>query len=119
MLKSNDVEIVHSLSPFIKNDSSLYTTQITNKGTSAFKVNRFTSYSKQFMNKLKSRPKHSNIIGGWFTDNDFRMWYGQNSEWVKPNGSVSDLRNYGGSCFWLYEFQTDEGQVFWVSRYKD
>ena len=86
---------------------------------SAFKINRFTAYSKQLWNKLKARPSHSNIIDGWFNNSDFNMWYGQKSEWIKPNDSVCDFRNYGEFCFWLYEIQMEDGQVFWFGSYKE
>jgi hypothetical protein len=114
-----NVEITHSSTPFNSYDSGLYATRIKNKGSVAFKVNRFSSYTKQRWNVLKTRPEHANIINGWFNDNDFRMWYGQNSEWINPQETFCDYRNYGDHCFWLYEIQTKDGQVFWISSYKE
>lgn len=112
------IDINHQPSPFKEYDSSLYTTQITNKGTSAFKINRFSSYTAQFWNKIKGRPAHSNIINGWFNSFDFQLWYDQKAEWIKPNETVCDLRNYGNNCFWVYEVQYEDGRIIWVSSYK-
>ncbi len=113
------LEITHSPTPFNINDSSLYATRIKNKGAVAFKINRFSSYTKQFWDILKTSPEHSNIINGWFNESDFRSWYGQNSEWINPQDSVCDYRNYGDYCYWLYEIQTKDGEVLWVSSYKE
>lgn len=112
------VEITHQPSPFKDFDLSLYATQITNKGTSAFKINRFSSYAEQFWNKIKGRPVHNNIINGWFDSRDFQMWYDQKAEWIKPNETVCDLRNFGNNCNWIYEIQHEDGQIIWVSSFK-
>lgn len=108
------VEIKHLPSPFQSYDSSLYTTQLSNKGPEPIKIRRFSSYNNGFWNTLKSRPLHSTIIDGWFNDLDFRMWYNQQSEWIPPQHAVCDYRNYGEQCCWVYEIQTFQGTIFWI-----
>ena len=112
------IDINHQPSPFKDFDLSLYATQITNKGTEAFKINRFSSYTEQIWNKIMVRPAHNNIINGWFNCFDFRLWYNQKTEWIKPNETVCDLRNYGNSCYWIYEVEYEDGRIIWVSSYK-
>ncbi len=115
---ASGIHISHQPSPFNEYDSSLYATQLTNNGSSAFKINRFSSYTEQLWNKIKRRPRHSNLINGWFNSQDFKLWYDQKSEWIQPNETVSDMRNYGDNFHWIYEVEYEDGQIIWVSSYK-
>lgn len=118
-LDSEEVMIVHERSPFHIYDASLYQTRITNKGKRAFKINRFSAYNKQLWDKFKARPSHANIIDGWFNQDDFKAWYGQQTEWIQPTDSVCEYRNYGENCFWIYEVQMEDGEISWVAAFKE
>lgn len=113
--ESYQIEIIHDYSPFQHNDASLYKTQITHIGDSNFKVNRFAAFNNSFWNKLKTKPAHSSFIDGWFSGLDFKLWYGQKTEWINPGDSLCDFRNYGTNCFWLYEIQVEDGELFWIA----
>lgn len=112
------LKIENLVSPFHKFDNSLYSTRITNTGTIDFKINRFSAFSKNFLNKIRKRPLHSTIVDGWFNNNDFIHWYGLRSEWIKPGDSVSDHRNYGNRCIWVYEVKTQDGRIYWIGANK-
>lgn len=114
----HQIEITHLPSPFSIYDSTLYKTQIINKGPAAFKIIRFTAYWKSIWHKFKSRPSGYAMIDGFFNGDDFKMWYGQKSEWITPGSTVCDFRNYGEDCVWLYEVEIKNGEKFWIGSLK-
>jgi hypothetical protein len=86
-----------------------YITSLCNISAEPVRVQRFAGF--RLMDN--GRYRISTITGNWFTEEQFRAWYGcWDREWLAPGQTVADLYNYGGSSngFWAYEIVTASGQ---------
>lgn len=55
----------------------------------------------------------ANVTGDFYTDGDFREWYGQKTEWLLPGETACDDTNYGTPpVLWAYYGVTDTGESF-------
>ena len=52
--------------------------------------------------------------GKFYSDEEFREWYGlKNAQWILPNETATDPNNYGGRpVLWAYFGETEDGEPF-------
>lgn len=56
----------------------------------------------------------STITGGYFSEQNFREWYGVDEDgWIKLGQIVIDPNNYsGGNIYWVYFYGNESGKEF-------
>ncbi len=89
------------------NDPNYFTTTLKNISSYKIKVIQFGGY-------IQDGDKWSlnNVSGDFYTEKQFREWYGLNTNtWILPKESVSDPNNYGAGL-WAYYCQTETGEKF-------
>ena len=115
LFNTESINCEHSQTIFAKYNKRLYATSYKNIGSMPFRINRFSSFSNHIFNKLRKRPKHSNILGYWFSDQDFKMWYQQPNEWIFPGETICDYTNYGQNCFWILDIEYENGKREYIA----
>lgn len=83
----------------------VYETRLTNRCAHPVRVTHFGGYA--FRDGLW---RLSTIVDGFFTDKQFREWYGTPDDgWLAPGASAADRDNYGADAIWVYFFETADG----------
>jgi hypothetical protein len=84
----------------------IYETRLTNRCLHAVRVTHFGAYT--FRDGLW---RLNTIANGFFTDRQFREWYGTPDDgWLGPGASGVDRENYGRGALWVFFFETSEGK---------
>jgi hypothetical protein len=92
-------------------DRRYHTTTLRNNGLDGVRVVRFGAYRADRM-----VWRLDTITGGFFTESDFREWYGVPDGWIESRGWVSDLTAFSQpGTLWAYELETQGGDRFWTA----
>lgn len=87
-----------------------YSTAVLNKSPGRLRVTKFGGYTPV---RLGTGYKLNTVTGKYYSAEEFREWYGQNSQWLEPGQSATDPNNYGGvPVLWAYYFETEDGHQF-------
>jgi len=92
-----------------KDEPDRYSTTLKNLSDERIRVRRFGAFVR-----FRSEYVLSTVSGDYFTEEQFREWYGVNRDgWIKPGQSVTDGNNYGGGDgYWVYDCETESGRIF-------
>ena len=90
-------------------DPGYYSTRLTNISNHRVRILRFAAYAN-----TKSGWRLSTVTRGFYTAEEFRVWYGlSGGEWIEPGRSVCDDNNYGGfPMLWAYDCESEDGAWF-------
>ncbi len=103
------VKIQHEPSPYHPSDGH-YCTRIRNMGSVPFKVRRFAAFRA-----IGRQYRISTVSNSWFTEDQFRNWFNQKTEWLAPGDEAVDQDNYGsGNGYWVFEIEFDTGEIVTV-----
>lgn len=102
------IQVKYGRSQSRPHDAGCYSTTLTNVSTKKFRVVRFAGYAQS--------PKGwelNTVTGRFYSDEEFREWYGQKNKYMIPGESVTDPNNYGNPpVLWAYYCQTEDGIEF-------
>ena len=85
-----------------------YSTTIQNISDQDVRVVKFAGYTPS-----GNIYRLSTVTKQFYSQNEFREWYNQPGEWIKPGESVTDPNNYGSPpVMWAYYCETREGKAF-------
>jgi hypothetical protein len=91
------------------NDPNCYSTSLHNISKHRVKIQKFGGYNvtpsgTYILNNLARR---------YYSDKEFKEWYGQQTDWLEPGATATDHNNYGGRpVLWAYHCQSDDGKTF-------
>lgn len=109
---SQHVELIFGEHPENAEYSCRYATWFTNTSAHKLRVLKFGGYVPE-----GRKYRLHTISGTFFTAEQFRNWYGMDSDWIMPGQTVCDPNNYGGAGFlWAYWCETSEGERFIVAQ---
>ncbi|AKJ28050.1 hypothetical protein AAW51_1359 [Caldimonas brevitalea] len=102
------IEISYAASDQRADDRHYFSTILKNISSRKIRIAKFGGFkAKQAAWQLAS------VTGDFYTENDFREWYGQKAEWLLPGETVCDTSNWGNPpVLWAYYGVTDTGESF-------
>lgn len=110
MVDSSMVEISHGGSPAWAEESTYYSTSITNVSSERLRVTKFVGLWRRF-----GFLPYSEDGSGYYSPRQFIEWFrvpGKDG-WIEPEESVSDPENWSeGAGIWAYFFETESGRRF-------
>lgn len=103
------LEITYEESEAHPGEPGRYSTTIRNISSEPIKVVKFGGYEES-----QGEYVLHTITDGFFTDEQFRSWYGVSGDgWIEPGDHVCDHNNYGGDDgYWAYFCTTQSGKSF-------
>ena len=107
----NDLATIDFKKSPILNQVEYYETSIKNISSKKFRVIKFGGFDEINSNSLTECY--------FFSASDFQNWYMKpNTKWIRPGETVSDPINYGVTLYWVYQIETSDGAILWISKLK-
>ncbi|WP_298919011.1 hypothetical protein [uncultured Nostoc sp.] len=102
------LKIVHEKAVHEKRNN-YYSTKLINISPEKIRVIKFAGYTQYHGMYILST-----ITGGYFSEQNFREWYGVDEDgWIKLGQIVIDPNNYsGGKSYWVYFCVNESGKEF-------
>ncbi len=90
-------------------DPDCYSTSLRNISKHRLKIQKFGGYNVE----TSGTYSLNNIARRYYSEKEFKEWYGQQTDWLEPGAIATDHNNYGGRpVLWAYYCQTDDGKTF-------
>ncbi len=87
---------------------SYYSTSLKNISSRKIQITMFGGYRA-----TPTSWQLASVTGDFYTDDDFKDWYGQKTQWLLPGEAVCDNANWGRPpVLWAYFGITDTGEAF-------
>ena len=100
------VEITFGKSTRSPESPDHYSTTLKNIADERIKIYKFAGFSR-----IDGEWLINTINNNFFSEDDFKDWYGLEDGWLEPNESATDHNNYGSPpVLWAYYFETESGE---------